>query len=318
MKLLQIFFNLDQSTNSISEPLHGKGAFFYIEPVTIHSSNALLERPPQGIPLEVRREICIITYVNHMGQIIVTDDGFVGLFLREEQDQQAIEFLNTIFASARLLWGIEGYIVRLWERCNFEWIPNSRYISITSRAIVERNIFSLQRDGDDQAFENWKTIPRRLITPTMMEQTIQFADDVLSNQDIHMDLILLFDGFTLYYKGAYTAAYLYGWMMIETFVGKIWDNYIESINRSRKDKDTLKDNNRWTTYHHIEMLSMVNKMNDGARDLLHKLRRKRNSIVHDRREVNETDASNCLFIADRILRNRFNNPDTPFVNIREE
>jgi hypothetical protein len=155
------------------------------------------------------------------------------------------------------------------------------------------------------------------MTPTMMEQTIQFADGVLSNQDLHMDLILLFDGFTLYYKGAYTAAYLYGWMMIETFVGKIWDNYIESINRSRRDKHTLKDNNRWTTYHHVEMLSVVNKMDDRARDLLYKLRQKRNSIVHDRREVNESDARNCLFIADRIIRNRFNNPDTPFVNIHE-
>ena len=69
------------------EPLHGKGAFFYIQPVTIHSSNSLLERPPQGLPLEVRREICTITNVNHMGRIIVTDDGFVGLFLQEEQDQ---------------------------------------------------------------------------------------------------------------------------------------------------------------------------------------------------------------------------------------
>lgn len=190
-------------------------------------------------------------------------------------------------------------------------------IAITNRVIVERNIFSLQRDGDYKAFENWKTIPRRLMTPTTMQQTIQFADSVLSNQDLHMDLILLFDGFTLYYKGAYTAAYLYGWMMIETFIGKIWDNYIESINRSRSDKNTLKDNNRWTTYHHVEMLSVVNKMDDGARDLLHKLRKKRNSIVHDRMEVNEGDARNCLFIADRIIRNRFNNPDTPFVNIHE-
>jgi hypothetical protein len=119
-------------------------------------------------------------------RIIVTDDGFVGLFLQEEQDQQAIEFLNTIFASARLLWGIEGYIVRLWECCNFEWIHDSQYIAITNRAIVERNIFSLQRDGDYTfAFENWKTIPRRLMTPTMMQRTIQFADSVLSNQDLH-------------------------------------------------------------------------------------------------------------------------------------
>jgi aminoglycoside phosphotransferase len=77
----------------------------------------------------------------------------------------------------------------------------------------------------------------------------------------------------------------------------------------------LKNHNRWTTYHHIEMLSVVNKMDDGARDSLHKLRQKRNSIVHDRREVNESDAYNCLFIADRILHNRFNNPDTPFRDV---
>src|SRR5213080_4885781 len=74
-------------------------------------------------------------------------------------------------------------------------------------------------------------------------------------------------------------------MMIKTFLGKIWNEYVDSMSRLTKDKNTLKDHNRWTTYHHIEMLSPVNKMDDATRDLMHELRKKRNSIVHDRCEI---------------------------------
>jgi hypothetical protein len=206
--------------------------------------------------------------------------------------------------------------VRLGELCNFEWVPESQYIKITGYAFVERNILSFQRDIPDKAaFENWKNGLRRLVRPSDMEQMIKFADHVLSNEDMQMDMVLLFDGFTLEYKGAYTAAYLYAWMMIETFLAKIWNEYVDRTNRSAKDKNTLKDHNRWTTYHHIEMHSAMNKMNDTTRDLMHRLRNKRNSIVHKRYEVNQDEAHQCLLVADKIVRNRFNNPSAPFVDI---
>jgi hypothetical protein len=41
--------------------LNGKGAFFYFEPVTVDASNPLLDRPPAGIPGDLRREIRITT-----------------------------------------------------------------------------------------------------------------------------------------------------------------------------------------------------------------------------------------------------------------
>jgi hypothetical protein len=298
-------------SDSTSKVLNGKGAFFYFEPVTVDSSNITLDKPPAGVP--PRREIRVRTYTENMGRVMVTDDGFVCLFL---EDPAAIRLLNTIFASASLLWGIRGYIVRLGELCNFEWVPESQYITITAYVFVERNILSFQRDTAYKvAFDIWRKGARRLVTPSVMEQTINFADWILSYKDLQMDMVLLFDGFTLEYKGAYSAAYLYAWMMIETFLGKIWNEYVDSSNRSTKDKKTLKDHNRWTTYQHIEMLSAVNKMNAATRDLMHKLRHKRNSIVHDRHEVNQGEAHQCLLVADKILRNRFNNPNAPFLNI---
>lgn len=103
--------------------------------------------------------------------------------------------------------------------------------------------------------------------------------------------------------------------MIENFLGKIWNEYVDSTSRSKKDKATLKDHNRWTTYHHIEMLSAVGKMDETTRDLMHRLRKKRNSIIHERHEVNEKETHDCLVVSDRIVRNRFYDPKTPFVNI---
>jgi hypothetical protein len=103
--------------------------------------------------------------------------------------------------------------------------------------------------------------------------------------------------------------------MIETFLSKVWKEHIDSLSRSKKDKDSLKDHNRWTTYHHIEILAAMNKMENTGRDLMNQLRQKRNSIIHERKEADEREAYHCLNVADKILRNRINNPNMPFIDI---
>jgi hypothetical protein len=62
------------------------------------------------------------------------------------------------------------------------------------------------------------------------------------------------------------------------------------MNSSTKDKNTLKDHNRRTNYDHIKMLSTMSKMDDATGNLMHGLRQKRNSRVHDRYEVNESES----------------------------
>jgi hypothetical protein len=179
--------------------LHGKWAFFYVEPVTIQPSNSVLGRPPPHLPVGgPRRKIRLITEADNMGRIMVTDDGFVCFFL--EDDHQVIKFLNTVFASARLLCGVIGYIVRLGELCNFDWVPGNQYIDIMGYALIERNVISFQRDGDNQTFDIWRNRPRKLVTPRKMKQTINFANSVLSNKDIHIFLFILFRHYLMAYQ----------------------------------------------------------------------------------------------------------------------
>jgi hypothetical protein len=302
---------LEQFTNVNIKPLTGKGAFFYTEPITIGDNNTALDKPPEPL----MRKILMTCDIQNGDRVMVTDDGFICLF--NDNDEQVIKILNTVFASARLFWGVSLDILRIGELCNFEWIPNSGFIRIVGYAFVERNIFSLQRDKNNETFEEWKNKLRKLVRRDEMIQIIKFAYWILQNNDLHMDLILLFDGYTLYHRGAFTASYLYGWMMIETFLSKTWKEYIESLDRPKADKDALSNYNSWTTYNQIEILSAVNKMEPRDRDVLNQLRQKRNSIVHYRKDVDYKNAYYCLNVADKILQNRINTPNTPFIDINK-
>jgi hypothetical protein len=56
--------------------------------------------------------------IQNADRVVITDDGFVCIF--EDNDDQVIRILNTIFVSARLLLGIHGDIVRIGELCPFK------------------------------------------------------------------------------------------------------------------------------------------------------------------------------------------------------
>jgi hypothetical protein len=128
-------------------------------------------------------------------------------------------------------------------------------------------------------------------------------------------MILLFDGFTLYLKNAFIGSSLYAWILIETFLSKLWEDHVKSLERSREDKTSLRNFNLWTSYHYIEMFAIMDKIDTTSRNHLHNLRKKRNSIVHDRKEVNREDAFSCLSTASNILRNRVKNPGNPLADI---
>jgi hypothetical protein len=65
----------------------------------------------------------------------------------------------------------------------------------------------------------------------------------------------------------------------------------------------------------LSVLSSVNKMSESVRDIFNQLRRRRNDIIHERKEIEPADAHYCLNISDRILRNRINTPNDPFLGI---
>ena len=141
------------------------------------------------------------------------------------------------------------------------------------------------------------------------------ADLFRINPNLHNDLMLLFEGYTLYYKDAFVGSFLYGWMIVETFLARLWDEYVDSLDRTRNDKDALTDFRSWTSYRYIEMLSVLEIITGETRDILNRSRKKRNEVVHERKEVDRQEAYDCLDMARKILRNRIETPDNPFFEI---
>ncbi|MDQ5869105.1 MAG: hypothetical protein M3530_05185 [Thermoproteota archaeon] len=149
-------------------------------------------------------------------------------------------------------------------------------------------------------------------TLSVFENTIRSANNFYDNIDIHRDVLLLSDGFTLYHRDELNASFLYAWMMIETFLAKIWEKYVEGLDRTKKAKESLTNYNNWTAYHLIEMFAALNMINNATPDTLNELRTKCNDIVHKRKDVASIDTQKCLTTAWKILNNRQIDEDKPF------
>jgi hypothetical protein len=131
------------------------------------------------------------------------------------------------------------------------------------------------------------------------------------------------DGYTLYFRHAFNGAYVYGWMILETVIDRIWKEYVTTLKISSDDKKKDKESSQWTTQHYIEILFALTKINLIERNLLTKLRKKRNDVMHNRKIVHHDEAFWCLRLAavtslNRMLGNAniFHDPDeNPLVEV---
>lgn len=75
-------------------------------------------------------------------------------------------------------------------------------------------------------------------------------------------------------------------MIIETFPPKLRIEYVNLMtDRKPDDKDALRDFRGWTGYSHIEIFYTVGQLTPIVRNLLNKLRKVGNDIVHKKRDV---------------------------------
>jgi hypothetical protein len=319
------------------------GTFIYPQPVTVTDGNSTVLEPSEPDPSQgrsrqvlERRELSnherqfvmdddssrtrqmVVEYKNRSGTpVIISDDGFVGVFIKSRQE--ALSFLNTIFATM-VTYGVQGEAVQDSDLCGFQWESNSGLIRITEYDILSMRVrFSLTRDDrNSNQFSSWENHPRTRLTPDRWKEILERAYDYTMKPDLHNDLILAYEGYTLLLAGAFKGAYLYGWMIIENFLSKLWETYVKSLEgRSSDENKTLTDNKSWTSYLDIEMLSIVGKIKiPKVRKLFNNMRKLRNEVVHNRKDISIEEARGCLRASVIILLNRLRNQD-PFLDLEK-
>lgn len=294
------------------------GAFFYpsVLWVTERGSVITIDEELKPSSYKVRQVVLRYQFTNGK-RVIVTDDGFIGLFSKDEND--SINFLNAIFGvSATYGIGCEHLINN--DLCYTKLNSTSNEIALTrSNGPSERTMFAFLRDSpDDNDFQDWKSYStRKPVSRECLTKIFKRVDEYALRPGLQKEILWVLNGYSIHYKESYEAAYLYGWMLIEAFLAQIWRQYVNSLQRSNNDKAALKDHRSWTSHHHIEMLSEIRKIDPTVRNLLNKLRKKRNEIVHDRKTVTNEESFGCLRVAIVIVVNLMNNLQDPFSTVDE-
>lgn len=293
----------------MTEPVNGLGAFVFPFITVADSDTTLKELPPTKNQNWVRK--IALNYEVPSFRVLVTDDGFIGI--ASEDTETVRKYLNLVCARLLIDLIVRARIIIERDLCKFSWKSEDDVIEITQMKPTPRNHIAFERDLASTAHK-LNLFERKLVTPTDMKELLMTAYSYNENPELANDLILIEEGWTLLYNESPRASFLYSWMLIEGFIEKIWDQYIDTLDRSSKDKDELKSSRNWTAYHHIEILSLIGKMNKEARDLITTLRKKRNNIIHEKEKVSNEVASICLATALRIILNPLEGKD-PFWSI---
>jgi hypothetical protein len=291
----------------------GLGAFFYpvVLAITDKEKPEITDSELGKPPGYKTRKIVLDYHFDDKTRIVLTDDGFVGIF--KDNTTEVLEILNIIFATG-ITFGVGSAFVRDEDLCNFTLHTDGKHIQLDEiGGPSERNMYSFQRD-EDSKFVKWSGIKygerygRKTASIQDMKKVLDKSYDYLSTKNskknVYEDLLLALDGYALHYRGAYKGAYVYGWTIIETIIDQLWEEFVTTLKISSDDKSNLKESNHWTAYHKIEMLFALEKIDLTNRNFLTKLRRKRNKVIHDREKVDWDEAFGCLRLAIVMILNR--------------
>lgn len=288
--------------------MKGYGLFFYPIPLTIDRLDAHVSSNHS----RVIKKIIVLGGKNEGVSVATSDDALLCIFGLEREE--ALRLINTIFAVFTLNLKITCFSAKRDDLVECSTFRSNMLKVDASMGDNLRNHLQFKRSPLDNSHE-WKMYPRKQITVALFESMVRLANDFYDNIDIHRDALLLSDGFTLYHRDELNSSFLYAWMMIETFLTKIWGEYVKGLDRTKKDKESLVNPNSWTAYQLIEMFAALNMINSTTRDTLNELRIKRNDIIHKRKDVTKMDTQKCLATASQILSNRQINENKPFRNM---
>jgi hypothetical protein len=137
----------------------GLGAFFYPISLTITEKERVTHQGSEvGKPSRYGiRKIVLNHSLRDNTRIVITDDGFVGIF--NDSIMDVLDTLNTIFATG-ITFGVGSAYTREKDLCKFTLIEDGTYIQLyelqnKTRVQSERNMFSFQRD-DDSKLDKWR------------------------------------------------------------------------------------------------------------------------------------------------------------------
>ncbi len=284
------------------------GTFFH-PPITVEEGSS--ETQLGKVTEKHKRKIVLNFDLDSETKIIVSDDGFICPIMKGTQEGKK-KFLNVIFATFTTKFGQSHHMLND-DFSSFMWTEGNDFIEIgfVKGVYSLRNSLEYER-GDPSTFHLWASMPRRHVNKEALKGIIEQGYRFYKNPEFTQDILFIGEAWSLSYDKMQMASFLYSWMIIENLIEVRWEKYIDSLNRSGNEKDFLKNSGAWSASHYIQSLSFINAMDDETRQSLNKLRKIRNEIVHDKRQITADEAYDCMNVATKLVYNKLNFGDDLF------
>lgn len=284
----------------------GKGVFCHPPICVIDAGeDSDLEKPP----FHKARKKKFSEKLTDAIQVVVTNDGFIGLVM-EGSDDEILEFINTLISimmskGQRSLYALEE------DLCQFEYNSDTQVVHIVSNQVFSlRNRLEFERDNDI-TYSLWRMTPRDSVDVKTLNEWFVSALKFYQDDDLRNYLLLLGESWGLAYEKKFKASFLYAWIIVETAL----ENYCLNHDSLSVEKTVLKNKVK-NISNIIETLKKHAKIDSDSFQSIEKMRNLRNKLVHKiTTEITSDDAHNCMHVANKILYNKFNQLESPFVNI---
>ena len=79
-------------------------------------------------------------------------------------------------------------------------------------------------------------LTKKKCTQSQIVKAVNLTNKILLDEDIYKNLLLLYEGYSLDYNESFISAFLYGWMLIEKFIGDSWEIYLKNLDRNYEEK----------------------------------------------------------------------------------
>jgi len=235
--------------------------------------------------------------------LVITAEGFIAI--ADEDKRKVTALLNEIMA-AILLRDAEVVAVRQHEIWGANINPDTKAVFITGGELssLRTNLYEAKRQEHPQMFE------RQSFPVSFLGSVIEEAERIFSDEQIKNISLFLLEAHTHFQDSEYSQSFLMSWLVHEKALTRKWKEFLNEKSVARKSLEFLLNPSNWPISHILETLNLAGKLDEKTHDLLARLNRKRNHVVHNGEEVTEEEAREALesayYIVRRLLENSLN------------
>jgi hypothetical protein len=208
---------------------------------------------------------------------IALRDGYIAIGVKERS--KALELLNEI-AAALLLLGIPVYTIR--------------EAAVGGALFMEK--IALRSPIDPHR----SLIFRPVVDERKLKDALKLAELITTNEKVKTFILLFHEAFSHFKGSEYKQALIMSWAILEEYID---DLLISSLPKITSDKNRLnKILKNWNVDQKLEVLDISNVIPSDEYNLLMKIKRARNKLVHEGKKPEKELVEKSLEIAENYVR----------------